>query len=230
MPVSVYRLMFKDSELKKLIPSGLEIGTYTTDIIKIVGSCRFYLVHPDSKKPLDVTFCVAINDGSVLLSCKTTLTPGLIQPRSRLDYLPPWASFLTSSVDHPRRQGQSWYLFTCQDRRWPPKAHTKKCPLKPQISTIVKKQDVSKIITSKEQILAHYPDVFDGIGKFPGPPYSIQLDPSITPKQTPCHPVLVHLKDIFKQEIDKMLKAGIIKPVHETTSWINSFVLVERKD
>ena len=27
-----------------------------------------------------------------------------------------------------------------------------------------------------------------------------------------------------------MLKAGIIKPVQETTPWINSFVLVEGKD
>ena len=89
MPASVYRLMFKDPELKKLAPSGLEIGAYTTDIIKIVGSCRFYLVHLDSKKLLDVTFFVAINDGSMFLSCKTTLALGLIQPRSRLDYLPP---------------------------------------------------------------------------------------------------------------------------------------------
>ena len=89
MPASVYRLMFKDPELKKLTPSGLEIGTYTTDIIKIVGSCRVYLVHTDSKKLLDVTFFVAINKGSVLLSCKTTLVLGLIQPRSRLNYLHP---------------------------------------------------------------------------------------------------------------------------------------------
>ena len=72
--------------------------------------------------------------------------------------------------------------------------------------------------------------MFDGIGKFPSPPYSVQLDPSITPKQTPCHPVPVHLKDIFKQEIDKMLNAGILKPVQEATPWINSFDLVKSKD
>ena len=72
--------------MKKLAPGKLEIGTYTTDTVKIVGSCRFYLVHPDSKKLVDVTFFVAINGGSVLLSCKTTLVLGLIQPRSRLDY------------------------------------------------------------------------------------------------------------------------------------------------
>ena len=27
-----------------------------------------------------------------------------------------------------------------------------------------------------------------------------------------------------------MLKAGVIKPVHKATPWINSFVLVETKD
>ena len=50
------------------------------------------------------------------------------------------------------------------------------------------------------------------------------------PKQTPCRPVPIHLKDAFKQEIDKMLKAGVLKPVQEATPWINSFVLLEGTD
>ena len=49
MPAGVYRLMFEDPALRKLDPSELEIGTYTTNTVKIVGSCRFYLVHLDSK-------------------------------------------------------------------------------------------------------------------------------------------------------------------------------------
>ena len=40
----------------------------------------------------------------------------------------------------------------------------------------------------------------------------------------------MHLKEAFQQEIEKMLKAGVLKPVHETTPLINSFVLVEGKD
>ena len=40
----------------------------------------------------------------------------------------------------------------------------------------------------------------------------------------------VHLKEPFKQEIDKMLQAGNLKPVHQATPWINSFVLMEGKD
>ena len=73
MPASVYRLVFKDQEIKRHGPSSLEIGTYTTDTVKIFASCMFYLVHSDMKKMMDVTFFVALNDDSMLLSCKTTL-------------------------------------------------------------------------------------------------------------------------------------------------------------
>ena len=59
MPASVYKLVFNDPELKKLAPSNLEIGTYTTDTAKIVGSCLFYLVHLDTKKLGEVTVYVA---------------------------------------------------------------------------------------------------------------------------------------------------------------------------
>ena len=110
---------------------------------------------------------------------------------------------------------------------------------KSQVNIHVSKQEstvsnqkgiVPKLITSKDQILQTYSDVFDVIGCFPGPLYHIQVDPSDTPKQTPCQPVPVHLKEPFKQEIDKMLQACILKSVHQDTPWINSFVLVDGKD
>ena len=41
MPASVYKLVFNDPELKKLTPSTLQIGTSTTNTVKIVGSCYF---------------------------------------------------------------------------------------------------------------------------------------------------------------------------------------------
>ena len=88
----------------------------------------------------------------------------------------------------------------------------------------------NRTITSKEQIIKRFPDIFEGIGKFPGKPYQIQLDPKVPLKQTPCWPIPIHLKDAFKQEINKMLKAGVLKLVQEATSWINSFVLIEGTD
>ena len=103
MPASVYKLVFNDPDLKKLAPSTLEIGTYTRDTVKIAGSCVFYLVNPDTKKLHEVTIFVAVNDGSVLLLCTTTLALGLIQQCTRLNYLPPRASLITSSVDYPKK-------------------------------------------------------------------------------------------------------------------------------
>ena len=85
-------------------------------------------------------------------------------------------------------------------------------------------------LLKKEHIMARFPDVFQGVGKFPGEPYKIQLNSKVSPKQTPCRPVPIHLKQAFKAEIDKMLKAGVLKPVHEATPWINSFVLVKGND
>ena len=42
--------------------------------------------------------------------------------------------------------------------------------------------------------------------------------------------ILSTLKKCFKQEVHKMFEAGVLKPVHEATPWINSFVLVKGKD
>ena len=129
----------------------------------------FYLVHPDTKHLLEVTFYVASNNGSVLLSCARTLALGLIKPQNRLDYLPLRASLITSSADHPKTKSKI-------------NVHVSK-----KVSEVSNhKGVVSKIITSKERILANHSDVLNGIGCLPGPPYHIQVDPRITPKQTPC--------------------------------------------
>ena len=162
MPASVYQLECKDPKMQKLTPSNLQVGTYTTDSVKIVGSCKFYLVHPDTKKLLETSFYVAINDGSVLLSCKTTLLLGLIQPRSRLDYLPPRASLITSSADHPKKMKE----VLCNEKK-PVAIQSKQQEVTAQMSAV--KEKGPKLITDKEMIMHKYPDVFQGIGKFPGP-------------------------------------------------------------
>ena len=222
MPASVYKV-FQDPNMKKLAPSSSDIGTYTSDTVKIVGSCVFYLVHLDTKELMEVTFYVVINGGSVLLSRKTMLMLGLIQPKTRLDYLLPRASLITSSADH---QKKTKAMLPVQ------KQEVSAQTVMQEVATQMPKHPnaAPKLITGTDQILCYYPDVFEGIGNFPGPAYHIQINPSITPKQTPCHSIPVHLKEVFKQEIHKMFQAGVLAPVNKATSWIKSFVLVESKD
>ena len=73
MPASVYKLVFRDPNLEKLAPNKMQIGTYTNDTVKIVGTCKLYLVPLDTKELKETTFYVATNDGSMLLSCNSTL-------------------------------------------------------------------------------------------------------------------------------------------------------------
>ena len=162
--------MFKDPEMKKLGPSKLEIGTYTTDTVNIVASCRFYLVHLDSNKLVEVTFFVAINDESVLLSCKTTLVLGCIQSRSRLEYLPPRTSLITSSVDHPKKTKPVKVSVHISKQKVSTQSQTQEAAAQASVTTIAKKQDVNKLIRSKEQIMTYYSVMFEGIVKFYGLP------------------------------------------------------------
>ena len=73
MPASVYQLLFKDPEMKMIKLCKMQISMYTADTVKIIGSCIFDVVHPDTKKLVPVTFYIANNNGSILLLCKTTL-------------------------------------------------------------------------------------------------------------------------------------------------------------
>ena len=111
MHASVYKLVFHDPELQKLAPSKLEIDTYSPNMVKMVGSCVFYLVHLDAKHLQEVIFYVASNNGSVLLSSVTTLARSLKQHCTRLDYLPPRNSLITGSADHPKKKSQIMYMY-----------------------------------------------------------------------------------------------------------------------
>ena len=157
MPASVYKLLFNDSGLKKLTHSDLEIGTYKTDTVKIVGSSLFYLIHLETEKLQEVTFYVARNDATVLLSCTTTLVLGLIQPCTRLDYLCHRACLITSSLDHPRKTKRV-------------SVHRSKKEVSAQNRNQADaKQLIPMLVTSKEEILKSYPDVSEGIRCFPDP-------------------------------------------------------------
>ena len=111
--------------------------------------------------------------------------------------------------------------------------HPNSASILPTSNSKILQEDTLKevrIMKTKEQIQEQYPGILEGIGQFPGEPYHIHTNLSITSKQTPCRPIPVHLKQTFQQEIEKMLTTGVIKPVHEATPWINSFVLVGSKD
>ena len=81
----------------------------------------------------------------------------------------------------------------------------------------------------KQAILEVYPDIFSGIGKFPGDPYKFQLKPNAKPMRHAPRCVPIHLQEAFCQEIWNLEQLGILELVKEVTEWVNIFVIMEKK-
>ena len=85
-----------------------------------------------------------------------------------------------------------------------------------QTTSVLTKQ----LVTSKDDIINYFPDILEGLGKFPGKPYHINVDSNVPPKCLPDRPVPVHQQAAFKQQLNDMIQAGVIVPVTEGTPWI----------
>ena len=90
------------------------------------------------------------------------------------------------------------------------------------------KTSVSKLPLTKLDILSQYFACFEGIGHFPGDLYKFHLKPDYKPARHAPRKVPVHLETAFKEEIDSLVKQGILEEVKEHTDWVNSYVIVEK--
>ena len=212
MPLSVYQTIFDDIKKQKLLPTGIQVTTYNDSTLDLIGRCTLYLQHPNTPEKMAATFYVTQDEGSVLLSCSTSLKLEVIEvPEQRP--VPPYMPIYTSSIDKPKLTEQ--YVV-----------------YQNEIIEVYDKNNPNRIIRSKQDIKKLYPSVFTGIGKFPGEPYQIQLDPNVPPRQMPYRPVPMHLEEQFNGKIKEMEETGVIKKVlqEEFTPWISSYVLVETTD
>jgi hypothetical protein len=86
-----------------------------------------------------------------------------------------------------------------------------------------------KTISSVQDLVKYYPEMFDKIGKFPTV-QNLQLDPSVpshidAPRRTP-----IALQDKIKQELDNMVAQDVIRKIEEPTEWVSSLTYVTKGD
>ena len=87
---------------------------------------------------------------------------------------------------------------------------------------------VNRLPLTKQDILSQYSGCFEGIGCFPGDLYKFHLKPEYKPAQHAPKKVPIHLESAFKEEIESLVKLGILEEVKEHTDWVNSYVIVEK--
>ena len=90
------------------------------------------------------------------------------------------------------------------------------------------KTSVSRFPLTKQEILSQYSSCFEGIGCFPRDPYKFHLKPDYKPARHASRKVPVHLEAAFKEEIESLVKQGILEEIKEHTDWVNSYVIVEK--
>lgn len=59
---------------------------------------------------------------------------------------------------------------------------------------------------------------------------TIKIDKQITPVIHPCRKVPFALQDKLKEELDRMESLEVVKKIDEPTEWVNSLVIVEKKN
>ena len=79
-------------------------------------------------------------------------------------------------------------------------------------------------------ILKKYKKLFTGIGHFKCAPAEIKLKDNAVPVQKPLKRIPVAMRDEFQEEIDSMVKDGILAKLdkNQATEWLNSFVVVRK--
>ena len=87
---------------------------------------------------------------------------------------------------------------------------------------------VNRLPLMKQDILSHYSGCFGGIAHFPGESYKFHLKPEHKPARHAPRKVQIHLETAFKEEIESLVKLGILEEVKEHTDWVNSYVIVEK--
>ena len=70
--------------------------------------------------------------------------------------------------------------------------------------------------------------VFEGLGTFPGEPYKFKLKKNYVPARHAPRKVPINPQDDFYEEINDLVRQGVLEKVEHSTEWVNSFVIVEK--
>ena len=103
MPASIYKILYNGPNCIKLQPSKKKgIQTYTKQKIPVIGSCELFVLQLDDQCFHKVKFHIVSVEGSVIISCATSINLNLIQIPNQLDNkIPDCAGLIYSSADAP---------------------------------------------------------------------------------------------------------------------------------
>ncbi|XP_022785752.1 uncharacterized protein K02A2.6-like [Stylophora pistillata] len=88
---------------------------------------------------------------------------------------------------------------------------------------------LSNEIPTQPDLVSKFGDVFSGEGKLKGKLH-LEIDKSVTPVALPVRKVPFAVKEPLKQELERLVKIGILQPVDVPTDWISSMVVIKKSN
>ena len=88
---------------------------------------------------------------------------------------------------------------------------------------------VNDVQEKKNDLLEEYEDVFMGLGLVEGE-YHIDSEENAKPTIQPPRKVPLSLLPKLKETLDNLTKSGVVSKLDRPTDWVNSLVIVEKKD
>ena len=88
---------------------------------------------------------------------------------------------------------------------------------------------LSHTASMQPDLVSEFHDIFSGEGKLEGKLH-LEIDKSVPPVALPVRKVPFAVKDPLKQELERLVKTGILQPVDVPTNWISSMVVVKKSN
>ncbi len=83
-------------------------------------------------------------------------------------------------------------------------------------------------ISTVNQLLEEYKDLFQGIGKLKDLQVKLHIDESVKPAAQPHRRIPFHIRKKVEQELEKLEKQGIIEKVSGPTPWVSPIVVTPK--
>ena len=81
-------------------------------------------------------------------------------------------------------------------------AESPKTPISSNSGSTKHSLSITDLPLTQEKMETTYADIFQGLGKFPGDPYKLRLNPDAVPAKHRPRKVPVHLQEAFHEEVE----------------------------
>ena len=209
IPQHVYKKACRDHHMTRLKPCDISLVMFNKSTTKVMGKALIEVLNPKNGARYEVEFLVVREDFTPLIGVKTLQTMNLIEVKSENIAIVNDEEKKENEKTHEKEEATENHEDVFKKSR---KAEEKDC---------------NKVNLPAKELYSLYSDVFTGVGKLPGK-LRIQTDESVRPVQLPARSVAEAVKEEVKDELDRLVKDGIISPVSEPTEWVSAMVVVKK--